>query len=255
MPSQLISDRSPYSALSLFAAVALSLLSVLASSPALADTDDPGTISLVGVGTVSARPDMAIVATGVVSEAKTARAALSANTAAMTSVIEGLKAAGIEDRDIQTSGFSVQPRYTQANVRSNGQRPPPELVGYSVSNQVTIRVRDIAKLGDILDQVVSQGSNRINGVSFTFSEPEQLMDIARANAMADAIRRAKLYTDAAGIGLGRITNISENGGYVPQPQYRGRAEMSMVSEPVPVPMEAGEQTLSVNLSVTWELDQ
>ncbi len=253
MSSYLISDRSRSSVLSLFTAFALSLLTVLVSNPVLADADEPGTISLVGVGEVSARPDMATVATGVVSEAKTARAALSANTAAMTSVIEWLKAAGIEDRDIQTSGFSVQPRYTQPEVRSDGQRPPPELVGYSVSNQVTIRVRDIAMLGDILDHVVSQGSNRINGVSFTFSEPEKLMDIARANAMADAIRRAKLYTEAAGIGLGRITNISENGGYVPQPQYRARAEMSMVS--APVPMEAGEQTLSVNLSVTWELDQ
>lgn len=237
-----------------FAAFALVFLPLFADDVARADEPQPAVINLVGIGEVSARPDMAMVSTGVVSEAKSAREALSANTAAMTGIVDWLKANGIEDRDIQTSGFSVQPRYTNPQVQSNGERPPPRIVGYTVSNQVTIRVRDIANLGGILDHVVTEGSNRINGVSFTFSEPEKLLDLARANAMADAIRKANIYTDAAGIGIGRITNISESGGYRPQPQYRrARAEMSMAD--APVPMEAGEQTTSVQISVTWELDQ
>ena len=250
----LLSGRLIEAAITVIAALTLFVLPVLSDYKANAEEASPAIISLVGIGSVSARPDMAAVSTGVVSEAKTARAALSANTAAMTSIVDWLKENGIEDRDIQTSGFAVQPRYTQPQTQSNGERSPPRIVGYSVSNQVTIRVRDISQLGGILDHVVTEGSNRVNGVSFTFSEHEKLLDMARANAMADAIRKAKIYTEAAGIGIGRITNISENGGYQPQPQYRmARAEMSMAD--APVPMEAGEQTLSVQVNVTWELDQ
>ncbi len=236
------------------AALALVILPVLADYPARAEEANAPAISIVGIGNVYARPDMAMVSTGVVNEAKTAREALNANTAAMTNIVEWLKDNGIEDRDIQTSGFAVQPRYTYPAQQSSGERQPPRITGYTVSNLVTIRVRDIAKLGGILDQVVSEGSNQINGVSFTFSEPEKLLDMARANAMADAIRKAGIYTDAAEIGIGRITSISESGGYQPQPQIRmQRAEMAMSD--APVPMEAGEQTLSVQVNVTWELDQ
>ncbi|MBZ0216632.1 MAG: SIMPL domain-containing protein [Fimbriimonadaceae bacterium] len=226
----------------------------LAPVPAYADDEKskPGIITLEGVGEVSGRPDMAVVSTGVVSEAKTARDALTANTKAMSDVIAWLKDNGIADKDIQTSGFSVQPRYTQAPVNSNGERPPPRIVGYTVSNQVTIRVRDINNLGIILDQVVTTGSNQINGVSFTFAEPGKLLDEARALAMKDAIRKAEIYTSAAGIKLGRITVINEQGGYQPMSQYaRGRA-MAMES-PAPVPMEAGEQTMSIQINVSWEL--
>jgi uncharacterized protein len=237
------------------AALALVVLPVLADYPARAGEIAPPAISILGVGNVNARPDMATVSTGVVSEAKTAGEALSANTTAMTSIVAWLKENGIEDRDIQTSGFAVQPRYTYPAQQTNGERRPPRIVGYTVSNQVTIRVRDLEKLGDILDQVVSEGSNQINGVSFTFSEPEKLLDMARANAMADAIRKAKIYTDAAGIGIGRITSISEIDRNRPQPQYDMARAGVVMSEAPPVPMEAGERTLSVQINVTWELDQ
>ncbi len=249
-----LSGRLFEAATTFVAALALVALPVLADYPARAGEVSPPVISIVGVGNVSARPDMAVVSTGVVSEAKTARAALSANTTAMTSIVEWLKQNGIGERDIQTSGFAIQPRYSYPAQQDNGERPLPRIVGYSVSNQVTIRVRDIAKLGDILDQVVTEGSNRINDVSFTFSEPEKLLDTARANAMADAIRKAKIYTDAAGIGVGRVTSISEAGGTRPQPEFR-MASAATNMPPAPVPMEAGEQTLSVQVSVTWELDQ
>ncbi len=249
-----LSGRLIEAATTFVAALALVVLPVLADHPARAGETSPPAISIVGTGRVQARPDMAVVSTGVVSEAKTAREALTANTAAMTGIVEKLKGNGIEDRDIQTSGFAVQPRYTYPAQQSSGERLPPRIAGYTVSNQVTIRVRDIAKLGDILDQVVSEGSNQINGVSFTFSEPEKLLDMARARAMADAIRKAKIYTDAAGIGTGSITSISEIDSYQPQLRYdMARSEMAVSG--APVPMEAGERSLSVQVSVTWELDQ
>jgi uncharacterized protein len=231
-------------------------LALVIPTNALADDDEPkpGLISLEGIGEVSGRPDMAVVSTGVVSEAKTAREALSANTEAMANVVSWLKGNGIEEKDIQTSGFSVQPRYTQPRVNSNGERPPPRIVGYTVSNQVTIRVRDIGNLGNILDQVVSSGSNNINGVSFTFSEPGKMLDEARARAMKDALRKANIYTDAAGISLGRITAINEQGNYYPEARFAQARTMAMASDAA-VPMEAGEQTLRVQINVTWELSQ
>ena len=201
------------------------VLSATGMTPALADSDmiKPGVITLEGVGEVSGRADMAIITTGVVSEAKTAREALNSNTKAMSDVIEWLKKNDIASRDIQTSGFSVQPRYTQVRANSNGERPPPRIVGYAVSNQVTIRIRNIENLGIILDHVVSSGSNRINGINFTFSKMDEMLDRARTNAMKDAMRKAGIYSQAANVELGRITMINELGGYRPQPQMMGRA--------------------------------
>ncbi len=237
-------------------ALGLAILMLAVAGPVRAeqDTPRPGTLTLEGVGEISGRPDMAMVSTGVVSEAKTARAALSANTKAMNEVVSWLKSNGIADKDIQTSGFSVQPRYTQPHANSNGERPPPRIVGYTVSNQVTIRVREIDQLGTILDHVVTSGSNRVNGISFAFSNADEMLDQARALAMADAIRKAGIYTGAAKIGLGRITAISEIGGYRPQPQMM-RMQARAMESGAPVPVEAGEQTLRMQINVSWELDQ
>lgn len=253
-----VKRRRGLSALFAFALMAISTFVPLPAltGSALADDDGPkpGHISLTGIGEISGRPDMAVVSTGVVSEAKTARDALSANTAAMSNVVTWLKDNGIAEKDIQTSGFSVQPRYTQVRVNSNGERPPPRIVGYTVSNQVTIRVRAIENLGAILDHVVSNGANNVHGVSFTFADPGKMMDEARERAMKDAMRKAGIYTDAAGIALGRITAINEQSGHRPQPQYARMQSMAMDSAES-VPMEAGEQTLRVQINVTWELDQ
>lgn len=255
MPTTLKIDRLLTFLAMPLAGLALLLAGALAPVPALAK-DDPAHMNLNGVGEINAKPDMAIVSSGVVTEAKTARAALDANTEAMTRVVDLLRAEGIEQKDLQTSGFSVQPQYTRPRRNSSGEQPPPRIVGYSVSNQLTVKVRDLEKLGIILDKVVSAGSNRVNGVSFTFSNPRTLMDLARARAMEDALRKANIYVDAAGIKLGRITNISEQGSFHPQPRFRTMARAEMAADAAaPVPMEAGQQTLSVQISVTWELDQ
>lgn len=143
----------------------------------------PRTLSLSGSGEVKSAPDMASVTSGVVTQGATAAEALSANTKAMTALFDGLKTSGIAEKDIQTSNFSVQPRYDYNN--NNG--GAPKLVGYDVSNNVTVTVRKIADLGGLLDTLVKAGSNQINSIGFSdVSQPEAWMDEARRRATADA---------------------------------------------------------------------
>jgi uncharacterized protein YggE len=214
----------------------------------------PGTISIEGRGEVSASPDTAYINSGVTSQGATAREALDANTAAMTQLIETLKAAGIEARDIQTSGFSVQPNYVYTDARDqNGYTLPPRINGYMVYNNVTVRVRQLGNLGAILDQSVSVGANTVSGISFAVADPTKLYDEARKLAFADALRKARLYTDTARVDLEQIRSISEVQTYEqPQPYMMRDAAMAMPSS-APVPVEAGELSFAINVSVTWEI--
>lgn len=239
----------------LTAAVAATLAgaAMCANLPAAAqEPAKPATISLTGAGEVGAAPDLAMITSGVVSEGANARAALNANNEAMTRTIAALKEAGIEAKDIRTSGFSVQPQYVYPQPDKDGRRGSPHIVGYQVSNQVTAKVRDLALLGPVLDRMVGVGANQIGGITFLISNDTVLMDEARTNAMADAIRKARLYAQAAGIKLGRILSITESGGAQPVP-YAARTMMK--AESAAVPVEAGTRTLAVEVGVTWELVQ
>ncbi|MGV8854514.1 MAG: SIMPL domain-containing protein [Devosia sp.] len=212
-----------------------------------------GTIAVEGRGEVAAAPDMATVTSGVTTQGDSARAALDANTAAMAELIAALKGAGIEPRDIQTSGFSVNPNYVYSDARdANGYSLPPKLNGYQVSNTVTVKVRHIADLGAILDKSVTVGANTINGVSFSVSDPSELFNQARKAAFADASAKAELYADAAGSALDHIVSISESQGLndpQPYPMY-ARSEMAVSAK---VPVEAGELSFAINVNVQWEL--
>ena len=174
--------------------LALAPLALLATTlPAWA-----GTISIAGRGEVQAAPDMAVITSGVTSQGATAREALDANTAAMTELLDELKASGIEARDIQTTGFSVNPSYVYSDERdSNGYSLPPKVTGYQVSNTVTVVVRDLEDLGTILDRSVTVGANTVNGVTFSVGDPTELYNEARQKAFADA--RAKAYEGIASI--------------------------------------------------------
>ncbi len=219
--------------------------------PALAD--DGGTISIEGRGEVVAAPDTAIINSGVTTQGATAREALDANTAAMSELIATLKGAGIEARDIQTSGFSVTPNYVYSDARdANGYTLPPKIVGYQVFNTVSVRVRDLPALGAVLDKAVTVGANTINGVAFSVADPSRLYDEARRQAFADARAKAGLYAAAAGVELDDIRSISETQGYQPPQPYMMDAMAREVAA-APVPVEAGELTFSINVSVTWEL--
>lgn len=221
--------------------------------PALAQEAPARTISLQGTGTVSTAPDMATITSGVVTQAKTAREALDQNNKAMAGLIDVIKSAGIEDRDIQTSGFRVEPQYVYSDKRDqNGYSKPPEIVGYQVYNNVTVKVRQLDALGGVLDQMVTAGSNSINGISFGVNDPAETLDAARKSAIEDARHKAELYAGALGLTLGPVLSVSENGGNIPQPFAAKTMAMDVRAESVPV--QAGEMDYSVNVSVSWEIE-
>lgn len=203
------------------------------------------TVTVSASGMVSAEPDIAHISTGVVSEGDTARDALSRNTAAMKKVVDGLKSAGVAPKDIQTVSFNVEPRY---QAYKDGR--PPSITGYRVNNSVRITSRELARLGEVLDQVVTLGANQIGAIQFEVSKAEALKDDARKNAMDNALRRAKLYAQAAGAEVGPVLTISEEiQTHGPRPIPMARA--SMAAEAVPI--ERGSQTLEVKVHVTWGL--
>lgn len=212
-----------------------------------------GSITIEGHGEVMAAPDMAQITSGVTTQGATAREALDANTAAMAELVAALKEAGIEARDIQTSGFSVNPNYVYTDARDdNGYNLPPKINGYQVSNTVTVNVRALADLGSILDRAVTVGSNTINGVSFSVADPAELYNQARKQAFADARTKAELYAEAAGGRLDSIESISEGQGFnppAPVAMYSMRAD----AQSAPVPVEAGELAFSINVTVQWDL--
>jgi uncharacterized protein YggE len=204
------------------------------------------TITVSATGTATAVPDAARIQTGVIAEAATAREALSANNAAMAKLIAGLKENGIDPKDIQTANFNLNPRYT--NPR-DGQ--PPVIDGYQASNQVEVHVRDLDKIGDVLDKLVTLGANQMNGITFEVSAAETLRDAARKVAIANARRRAELYAAAAGAKVGKVMAINEGGSAEPRPYFKaGRVAAAMDS----VPVERGTQALEANVTVTWELE-
>lgn len=204
------------------------------------------TITVSASGQVSAEPDEARIASGVTSDAKTAREALSVNSNAMKNVIAELKAKGIDAKDIQTTQFNVEPVYVYPQ---DGQ--PPQITGFRVANSVTILVRQIDHLGEVMDQMVTAGANQMNSISFGLSKAETLKDDARKEAIANALRRAKLYAASAGAEVGEIVQISEDVTYS-APQPVAFAGVKTVSPDV-VPVERGTQQIEARVTATWRL--
>jgi len=223
---------------------AAALAGALLTAPALAQVIPPAAISVTGEATVSVPPDLAEIGGGVTSEAKTAREASEANNAAMGKLLQALKGAGIEEKDIQTARLSLQPQ--SAPNRSG----PPAIAGYRASNRVTIRVRDVTKVASVIDTLVGAGANEIGGINFVVSQASILLDEARERAVADARRKAEIYARAAGVTLGAPLSISEEGNSAPVPYRRMAAGMA-----VSAPVAQGEETLAVTVSVSWAIKQ
>jgi uncharacterized protein len=204
-------------------------------------------LDINALGEATRVPDVAIISAGVVTRAPTAKAALSQNATRMERVRAALRRSGIADRDIQTSNISLNPEYRYV------QDQPPRLTGYTASNQVSVRFRDIANTGEILDVLVAEGANQINGPSLTIDKPEEALNEARAKALAAGRARAELYARQLGMRVVRLLVVSESGGNFPVPP------------PMPMMMEAraqggdatkidpGEQKLSVTLGMMFEL--
>jgi uncharacterized protein YggE len=231
--------------------VSFALAAALAA-PALADPLPPPSVAVDGKGEVATSPDTAFVDAGVTTTAATAREALTANSKSMADLIAALKAAGIDSKDIQTSGFSVNPQYVYPDKDADGNTPPPRITGYQVQNGVNVEVRKLADLGGILDRIVTVGANTINGISFSVSDPSKLLQEARKAAFADARSKAQTYADAADVSLGKVLSISESqNDNTPRP-YMLKAGV-MAAAAMPVPVEAGQMTYDVDVSVSWEL--
>jgi uncharacterized protein len=223
----------------------------LAATPAVAARVPPvPVISVDGAGEVQSAPDVAFVSAGVTTDGATAGEALAANTKAMTALISTLKTAGIESKDIQTSQFSVNPRYVYPDKDANGNTPPPRITGYEVQNVVNVEVRKLGELGGILDRIVSVGANTINTISFSVDDPGNLLVEARKAAFADARSKAETYAEAARGELGSIISIdeTETAPEMPRPLM---AKAMMAAAPAPVPVEAGQLSYDVNVTVRW----
>ena len=226
---------------------------LVVATPALAQTaptilPDGALLDVSAEGRTARVPDVATIRAGVVTQGQTAAAALSENATRMARVLAALKQAGVAARDIRTASVALNPQYRY----TEGQ--PPAVTGYQASNSVSIRFRDVAKSGAILDALVAQGANQIDGPTLSLDKPDAALDEARTDAVKIARSRAELYAKAAGMSVVRIVTISENGtndGSNPQPPVFAMARAMKASDSTPI--AAGETQVSVTVTVRFLL--
>ncbi len=229
-------------------AVALLALPVLAG-PLEAQERARSTLTVTGEGAATARPDIAIVSVGVVSQAAQAKDALAQNSKAIAEVIAAAKDGGIEPRDIETARVSISPRYLQP---APGSREPAKIGGYEASNSLSVRVRDLEKTGALLDRLVVTGANQIRSVELDVAQPGPHRDAARAASVKDALRKGALYAEAAGVRIVRLISIEEGSAEAPRPLARMSAAPAAGRPNVPI--EAGEQEFRATVNVTFEIE-
>ncbi|WP_417724783.1 SIMPL domain-containing protein [Salipiger sp.] len=223
--------------------VALTLGLVLAV-PALAQQAEAPRLTVTGEGSASAVPDMATITLGVTAQDKDAGAAMDSASEVAGAILARLDGLGIAARDRQTSDLSLQPIWSQYD-NGKGQ----EITGYEASNRLTVRVRNLSQLGDVLAAVLDDGANRLSGLTFGLQEPDPVQNDARRDAVADAMDRAKVLAEAAGVTLGPLLSISESGGgYAPQPMM----EMARMSA---VPVAAGESVINAQVTMVFSLGE
>ena len=223
----------------------LAIAATLLATSAPAQTMPPPAISVTGEANVSVPPDQVQIDAGVTADAKTAREASDAMNAAMGKVLLALKGAGIDEKDYQTSRLSLQPQFAtspRAAERTAG------IVSFRASNRVTVKIRDVTKVANVIDVLVSAGANDIGGISFTVTQASKHLDEAREKAIADARRKAEIYARAVGVTLGEPISVEESG--APSPIFRGKVAAPMAAG---APVAQGEETLSVTVSVSWAI--
>lgn len=233
--------------------LAFLLLPVMVMACSDADAQDqsaeaPRTLSVSGEGQAYGTPDLAMMQFGVVAEGKTAGEAMEANAEAMTAVRNRLRELGIAARDMQTSNFSLNPVYAPYN-RNSSTSDERKIVGYSVNNSLSVRLRDIDKVGATIDAAVSAGANNLGGLQFGFQDQTELEEEAKRAAVREARKTAEIVADEAGVTLGRVMTLSVSGYSRPRPVAMARMEAADSVTPI----EAGESSLSANVSVTFEI--
>jgi uncharacterized protein YggE len=230
----------------------LPALALALAVPAFAGAAEqpPPRIIVAGEGEGRIAPDMAVLTLSVMREGKTARDALTANNDAMAAVIAAMKSEGIEERDLQTTGVQISPRYEYTPKQDGTQEA--KLVAYQVTNTLSVRVRDLAKVGELLDKSVTLGVNEGGGISFTNEDPQAAFTEARKRAVEDALAKARTLAEAAGVNLGRIIEISEHPVVQPPVPMMSKYDARAAAEAVPV--QPGETAYKVQVNVTFELN-
>lgn len=248
----MILSRLPFPSLALAAVLA-------ASGPVLAQeppAPPPARIEVGGAGTAYRAPDLAVTQLTVLRNAATAAEAMSAANEAVDAVTKAMTEFGIEKRDLQTAGFQVSPQYQYDN-RSDGQQQPPKLVGYEVRNTLSVKVRDLAKLGEVLDRAVKLGVNEGGSISFEIDDPSDASKEARRLAVADARERAETLATASGLKLGRVVLIQDgavhNEPMPPVPIMEMKLAAAPASAAGRVPVEAGENAVRADVRIVFEL--
>ena len=221
--------------------------SALAQQSTINQTIAGTRLDISAPGEVTRVPDLAIISAGVITRSATASGAIQEAATRIARVRDALKRAGIADRDIQTSNISLNPQYSYVKDQ------PPKLNGYSASNQLNVRFHDIANTGKILDALVAEGANQINGPNLTIERPEAALDEARTKAVASGRARAELYARSLGLRVVRVVSVSESGGYAPPPPMPPMVMMAARGERDQTAIDPGEQKLQVNVSMTFEL--
>jgi len=220
----------------------------LLAAPAAAQEAPPRTIVVGGMGEATAVPDQAQVSVGVVAQGQTAAQALDANAAAMDRVFMALETLGIPENKIQTSNFSLAPQYPPFRPDNP---EPQRIVGYQVSNQVTVILDDVTRVGITADALVRVGANQLNGISFSIADPKPLAEQARRAAVADAMAKARTLAEAAGVSLGPLLNLQESGAFAPRQRQEVLVTGALtVGTPV-TPIAGGEQMVTVNVTMTY----
>lgn len=235
--------------------IALAVAAILTATSALAQQTPPqpapATLTLSAEAEVQAAPDIADIGAGVVTQAAEAQAALAANSAQMTRVVAALRKAGIAERDIQTTGLNLQPQYRYE------QNQPPMLTGFQAANRVQIMLRDLKGSGKVIDTLVAEGANQIDGPNFRVAAPEPLIDRARAEAVRKARTRADLYAQAAGLKVKRIASITEGLQQrppMPMPRMASADSIEVSGSRMAPPVAPGEVGLVATVTMTFDLE-
>lgn len=231
----------------LAAAFALVLLTQHATAQTQTTQERIPTLTLTGEGQAEAKPELVVLQVGVAVTAKVAKDALAENSRLLTAALNAAKEAGIEARDLQTSGLSLRPDIVRAE-----KWPHREVIGYQVNNLVTIRVRDISKLGALLDRLVVLGVNDIRNISFSVANPAPLVEQARAAAIKDVMDKAQKVAEAANLKIVRVLELNESGVEMPSPRPQLMARAASAPRPE-VPVEAGELVYRARVNAVFEI--
>lgn len=205
-------------------------------------------ISVLGDGEARAEPDMAVVSVGATHVAPTAQEATDEVNRRMGAVVAAARGHGLQDRDIQTSGISLQPI---TRPRPGPDQRPPDIEGYRATNTVILIVRDIGRASAVLDSATSAGANVVRGLRFALSNAAELRTRALGNAVRNAAQNAREIAQAAGVGLGEVIAIVEEGGVSITPRPAAEARSALAAEPAPV--EPGELVVHARVRVTYAI--